>query len=144
MMRRAAFFVALALVLSACADNTLSTGDDGASDSQSGATSPRGRPVAQAVSSPSEDVPSALDAPNHDSFPAPLIDPDEIISGGPPPDGIPSIDDPKFLPPGEVDFLDDNEPVLALEVDGDARAYPVQILIWHEIVNDTVGEVPSR
>jgi hypothetical protein len=74
--------------------------------------------------------------------PEPLVDLDEIRSGGPPPDGIPSIDEPTFLRPGEVDFLEENEPVLALDIDGDVRAYPVQILMWHEIVNDTVGRVP--
>ena len=74
--------------------------------------------------------------------PTPLIDLNELRSGGPPPDGIPSIDEPKFLTPSQVDFLEENEPVLALDIDGDVRAYPVQILTWHEIVNDTVGGVP--
>ena len=74
--------------------------------------------------------------------PEPLVDLDEIRSGGPPPDGIPSIDDPSLLSAGEVDFLEDNEPVLALTVNGESRAYPVQIMMWHEIVNDTVGGVP--
>jgi hypothetical protein len=74
--------------------------------------------------------------------PAPLVDVDEIRSGGPPPDGIPSIDEPRFVRPAEVDFLEENEPVLALDIDGDRRVYPVQILMWHEIVNDTVGGVP--
>lgn len=41
-----------------------------------------------------------------------------------------------------MNFLADNEPVIAVEVGGEARAYPVQILMWHEIVNDTVGGVP--
>ena len=77
-----------------------------------------------------------------DGAPTPLVDFDEIRSGGPPPDGIPPIDEPQFLPVADVDFLADNEPVLALEIDGDARAYPVQIMTWHEIVNDTVGGVP--
>ena len=75
-------------------------------------------------------------------FPEPLIDLAELRSGGPPPDGIPPIDEPLFLNPDDVDFLADNEPVLALEINGDARAYPVQILTWHEIVNDTVGGIP--
>ena len=66
---------------------------------------------------------------------------DEIISGGPPKDGIPSIDDPEFVPVAEA-TLPDNEPVIGLLVNGDARAYPLRILIWHEIVNDTVGGVP--
>jgi len=66
----------------------------------------------------------------------------EFQSGGPGKDGIPAIDDPKFLAAAEVDFLEPKEPVIELEVSGRARAYPIQILIWHEIVNDTVGGVP--
>lgn len=66
----------------------------------------------------------------------------EFRSGGPGKDGIPAIDQPKFVPPGEATFLDEREPVLALEIDGDARAYPVQILIWHELVNDVAGGTP--
>ncbi len=72
-----------------------------------------------------------------------IIDYDELLSGGPPRDGIPSIDDPQFVSPEEASgWLADNEPVIALEIDGDARAYPLQILTWHEIVNDVVGDVP--
>jgi hypothetical protein len=71
------------------------------------------------------------------------IDYDELLSGGPPRDGIPSIDRPKFVSAGEAaDWLADNEPVIALEIEGDARSYPLQILTWHEIVNDVVGGVP--
>jgi hypothetical protein len=66
----------------------------------------------------------------------------EFLSGGPPKDGIPAIDSPKFLSVGEVDFVRPQEPVIELIVDGEARAYPIQILIWHEIVNDTVAGVP--
>jgi len=73
-----------------------------------------------------------------------LIEYDEIRSGGPPRDGIRSIDDPKVVSPDEAgDWLADNEPVIALEINGDARAYPLQIITWHEIVNDTVGDVPA-
>jgi hypothetical protein len=72
-----------------------------------------------------------------------LVPLDEIISGGPPPDGIPAIDRPAFVMPGAADgWLKPKEPVLALELNGDARAYPLQILMWHEIVNDTVGGKP--
>jgi Protein of unknown function (DUF3179) len=68
---------------------------------------------------------------------------DQILSGGPPPDGIPSIDDPKFISIQEADtHLEDSELVLGLNVNGDIRAYPLQILVWHEIVNDNVGGVP--
>ncbi|MEM9048421.1 MAG: DUF3179 domain-containing protein [Pseudomonadota bacterium] len=66
---------------------------------------------------------------------------DEILSGGPPKDGIPAIDAPVFAPVA-VSRLEPVEPVLSLEVAGDARAYPLRILIWHEIVNDTVGGQP--
>lgn len=67
---------------------------------------------------------------------------DEIRSGGPPKDGIPSIDDPQFVAVASAEDLKPNEPVIGLQIDGDARAYPLRILTWHEIVNDTVGGVP--
>jgi hypothetical protein len=66
----------------------------------------------------------------------------EFQSGGPPKDGIPPVDSPRFRPVGEVDFVRPKEPVIELIVNGQARAYPLQILIWHEIVNDTVAGVP--
>ncbi len=71
-----------------------------------------------------------------------IIDFGEILSGGPPKDGIPSIDNPQFIPIGKVTDLADTEPVVGIVINGDARAYPLRILIWHEIVNDTVGGVP--
>lgn len=62
------------------------------------------------------------------------------MSGGPPPDGIPAIDEPKFRdadnPPSN---LVDESPAFGVEIDGDVRAYPQHILVWHEIVNDVVG-----
>jgi hypothetical protein len=65
-----------------------------------------------------------------------------VRSGGPPRDGIPSIDDPQFIPAGEETGLAASEAVIGFALNGDARAYPVRILTWHEIVNDTVGGVP--
>lgn len=71
------------------------------------------------------------------------IEYDEVLSGGPPRDGIPSIDAPQFVNlDAAAQWLSDNEPVIALEIEGDARAYPLQVLTWHEIANDTVGGVP--
>ncbi|WP_404379432.1 DUF3179 domain-containing protein [Caenispirillum salinarum] len=67
---------------------------------------------------------------------------DEIMSGGPPRDGIPSIDDPRFKPASEAADLAPREPVIGLTMNGETRAYPLRILHWHEIVNDTVGGVP--
>ncbi len=67
----------------------------------------------------------------------------EISSGGPPRDGIPPIDHPKFASIEDADgWLKPREPVIHLSVGGEVRAYPLQILIWHEIVNDTVGGIP--
>ena len=87
--------------------------------------------------------PSALRDMNADEFPDPLVDPSAIISGGPPPDGIPPIDNPQFLQVADhLDLLEDDEPVVFVSINGDARAYPVQVMIWHEIVNDVVGGVP--
>lgn len=71
------------------------------------------------------------------------IDTGELLSGGPPRDGIPSIDAPQFVTFDEAaEWLRDREPVIALEINGDARAYPLQIMTWHEIANDTVGDTP--
>ncbi|MCR9072411.1 MAG: DUF3179 domain-containing protein [Alphaproteobacteria bacterium] len=68
---------------------------------------------------------------------------DEISSGGPEKDGIPSIDAPSFasVSKGFADVAP-TEPVISLTVGDDARAYPLRILMWHEIVNDTVGGIP--
>ncbi len=79
--------------------------------------------------------------PNTD-FAKTSVDFDEIISGGPPKDGIPSIDHPEFEPIAKVDGLADTVPVISFSMNGDARAYPLGILMNHEIVNDTVGGVP--
>jgi len=67
----------------------------------------------------------------------------EIISGGPPRDGIPAIDHPRFVDSSEVvDWLKSDEPVIALHIGKQARAYPLQIMLYHEIVNDVVAGVP--
>lgn len=68
---------------------------------------------------------------------------DQIVNGGPPPDGIPSIDSPKFISAADGDhFLADSDKVVGLNINGDVRAYPLQILVWHEIVNDNIGGFP--
>ena len=67
----------------------------------------------------------------------------EIQNGGPRRDGIPPLDDPTFVSQEEADnWLKASEPVIVLEMNGEARAYPIQILVWHEIVNDVLGDVP--
>ncbi len=66
----------------------------------------------------------------------------EFQSGGPGKDGIPALDRPRFAPVGKASYLEPQEPVIELVLRGEARAYPLQILIWHEIVNDRIGGVP--
>ena len=71
------------------------------------------------------------------------VDLSEIMSGGPPKDGIPALSDPAFIPASEETRLGDREPVLTYEPTGEpARSYPIRYLIWHEIVNDEVGGQP--
>ena len=74
------------------------------------------------------------------------VDLEDITSGGPSKDGIPAIDEPRFGPLGskalEAEALTANEPVIELVLDGEAKAYPLRILMWHEIVNDVVARVP--
>ncbi len=72
-----------------------------------------------------------------------LIRLEEIQSGGPPRDGIPSLDHPAFIFAAEADrILGPNDVVLGVESAGAAKAYPVRILNWHEVLNDDVGEQP--
>jgi hypothetical protein len=67
----------------------------------------------------------------------------EILSGGPPKDGIPALSDPQFIPASQETRIAENEPVITLEIAGEIpRAYPIRYLTWHEIVNDVVGGVP--
>jgi len=71
------------------------------------------------------------------------IDMSEIMSGGVPKDGIPALEAPKFVSINEAGkWLKPNEPVISLKIEGVARAYPLQILIWHEIVNDEINGQP--
>jgi len=65
---------------------------------------------------------------------------DEIKQGGPPRDGIPAIDRPKFVEGREADFLEDGDRVLGVTIDGIAKAYPIRILNYHEVVNDRFGD----
>jgi len=67
----------------------------------------------------------------------------ELKSGGPGKDGIPALSHPKFEPiAGANKWLDPKEPVIVVGGASDVRVYPVQILIWHELVNDEIGGVP--
>jgi hypothetical protein len=79
------------------------------------------------------------------TLPLPMA-PDELgslaVSGGPPKDGIPSIDDPTFVGPDDANFLDPGDPVFGVALNGAVKAYPQKILVRHEIVNDRLGDRP--
>ncbi len=99
--------------------------------------------VTQIPGGPRESTVSALrEGMTAPLLPEPLVSPLDVLSGGPPPDGIPSIDAPEFERATDVGFLQPQEAVVTLTLNGDARAYPVQVLLGHEIVNDTVGGEP--
>jgi hypothetical protein len=92
---------------------------------------------------PEETVPRALEQSFSTDFGRRLISFAEILSGGPPKDGIPAIDNPAFVSTSEADeWLEELEPVTVFEHEGGVRIYPFQILTWHEIVNDVVGGRP--
>ena len=80
---------------------------------------------------------------------------ESILSGGPPPQGIPALGfsgdhtgavsespQPVFISQQEATWLADEEPVIVMNLKGQSRIYPLQILTWHEIINDTLGGVP--
>ncbi len=79
--------------------------------------------------------------PNTD-FTRSSVDFSEILSGGPSKDGIPPIDEPTFIHASNNTTIDAKEPVIGLTLNGEEKAYPLRILMWHEIVNDTVGSIP--
>ena len=67
----------------------------------------------------------------------------EIMSGGPPKDGIPALSDPQFIEVAQETRIKGNELVITVVVDGQRpRAYPIRYLTWHEIVNDMIGDIP--
>ncbi len=72
-----------------------------------------------------------------------IVNPAKIMGGGPPKDGIPSIDNPKFVSVAEADqWIQDNELVITIIHNGIKRVYPLQIMVWHEIVNEMIGGDP--
>jgi len=67
------------------------------------------------------------------------IRPEEIVWGGVKKDGIPALDNPRFVAAADADWLTDGEQIFGVAIDGDVRAYPERILAWHEMANDRVG-----
>ncbi len=86
---------------------------------------------------------SACAAKNEFNLSGSTIDTGELLSGGPGKDGIPAISRPKFVSVERARFLKDSDLVVGFAVGDGARAYPISILNYHEIVNDTVGNQPA-
>lgn len=90
-------------------------------------------------------VPGGEDAGGEDAAEVPeyIVDPAKLVGGGPGKDGIASIDSPKFVSVEDADgWIDDDEKAMVIIRNGTERAYPLQIMIYHEIVNDIVGGDP--
>ncbi len=153
---------ALMLVALACADSsssdepsepdTIETAPDDTAPATTAAAAPPPTTQAEVIvdvgvtqipGGPRESTVSALrEGMTAPLLPEPLVSPLDVLSGGPAPDAIPAIDAPEFERATDVGFLQPQEAVVTLTLNGDARAYPVQVMLWHEIVNDTVGGEP--
>jgi len=97
-----------------------------------------GQLAALSATPPGSDTKIEGSGPGKRISPAP-----RILPGGPPKDGIPSIDKPKFISSTEADsWLQGSDWVIGVRLGKEARAYPLQILVWHEIVNDEIDGVP--
>ena len=156
---RTIWFVALTMIISACAgvkqgnealppsatsptlNKAVVPGEEiledttGASDLSS--------PKVQLDLLPNEPPPLGAENQFNTDFDKHTVPYQEILSGGPPKDGIPAIDNPRFIGVDEASaYLEDIEPVVFLQIGNDARAYPIQILTWHEIINDVVDGKP--
>jgi hypothetical protein len=142
-----------ALTLSACATAPQATSTASSSPAPDSASDisplPSGAPVGddkgqgEVTLLPAESPPRGAENEFNTDFSKHSVPYSEILSGGPPKDGIPPIDEPQFIPANEADeWLDDREPVVFVQVNDEAKAYPIQILMWHEIVNDTLGGKP--
>jgi hypothetical protein len=114
-------------------------------ESPASETNPNQSPISETEPTLLPDEPPPLGAQGQFStdFSRHTVPYSDVLSGGPPKDGIPAIDNPTFTGVAEADeYLADVEPVIFLQIGNDARAYPLQVLTWHEIVNDVVGDLP--
>ncbi|MBI3761254.1 MAG: DUF3179 domain-containing protein [Chloroflexi bacterium] len=141
--------IAAGLILSACAGATAAPTHSPSATEPGPASAPAATPASDQTEAPillpEESPPSGAKREFTTDFSQHSVPYGEILSGGPPKDGIPAIDHPKFVSVAEADaqaWLKPVEPIIFFQIGNDARAYPIQIFMWHEIVNDTVGGVP--
>ena len=71
-----------------------------------------------------------------------VVPQNEILSGGPPKDGIPALLNPIFIGPSEADFLKPDDRIIGVKLGAEAKAYAIKVLNWHEVVNDTINGIP--
>ena len=131
---RATIVLVVALLLAACE----SPGGGEASGGPDGTKRP-----GLSAAAPADLPPSGAEREFETDFGKHSVSYEEILSGGPPKDGIPAIDEPRFVGVGEAEeWLEPAEPVILLQIGDEARAYPIQVVTWHEIVNDRVNGTP--
>ena len=136
--------LALSLGLTSCVSAVAPT------ESPTQTNVPEPAPVLETPSAPpaelmptDEPPPSGAAAQFSTDFSKHSVSYEDILSGGPPKDGILSIDAPSYVSIEEASqWINDREPIIFIKVDDVARAYPLQILMWHEIVNDVLNEKP--
>ncbi len=147
MKRRAAILIAIAIALAACgAANVDSKPGAQPTAPETGST----EPITPDVIEDFDDQPippqlTTMAAIWETDFSNSVIDLNELLVGIPasdPRDAIPPIDDPQFEPVSQSDWIQDQEPGVLIEIEGDARFYPLSIMTRHEIVNDEIGEIP--
>ncbi len=142
------WLIVVGLSLSACAPATVNkttptVATTAVESSPSSIPAPIQTPAMTPTLLPNESPPLGATSQFKTDFRKHSVPYSEILSGGPPKDGIPAIDYPKFVSVAEADaWLKPVEPVIFFQIGDDARAYPIQIFMWHEIVNDTVDGVP--
>ena len=127
MWKRSAASLALLLVVS-MALSACTTSEEGADEEQEEATSE--------LTTEEEAVFRAVGLATDVSTPS--IELDQVLGGGPPKDGIPALTDPSFVSVDEAGLAPEQTGIL-LDLEGERRFYPFNILVWHEIVNDTIG-----
>lgn len=136
------FVLVILLVLSACRQVPAAGTPAITSNAPTGISAPPDKSVTPTVV-PDEPPPARATSEFKTDFSKHSVPYREILSGGPPKDGIPALKDPQFVSVSEADsWLKPLEPVILVQVGKDAKAYPIQVLIWHEIANDTVGGEP--
>lgn len=135
MIRRTALLIAIAITLAACGAGSLAGPSDPASDITADDDSLVTIPIHL----------ESMAAIWETDFSNSIIDLEELLVGIPmsdPRDAIPPIDNPKFEAVSESDWIQGQEPGVLIEIEGDARFYPLSVMTRHEIVNDEVGGIP--